>query len=261
MRTLYDSTVAADIPPLGPGDMQAQYASIPSSHSPLAVITIARNPTEDGNVGDCESSDLTPAQCPGWVTRQRQRGVWASIYCGAYNWAQVRSAFSSSGVPEPPYWVAQYDGVAVIPPDWLRQGCVAKQYINPPGSGGHYDKSIVVNYWRGVDPHMSTPTDYLGRGVIEALHAVATGSPAPQSDLDSVEAHANDPTNPGGWEFAIDTYVTSTLGGWGALHVTVPPPVTPPTPTPPNPTPPPSGQHTYITVKDGQVIGSFTAPQ
>src|SRR5207245_9944229 len=29
---------------------------------------------------------------------------------------------------------------------------VAKQYQHPPASGGHYDLSVVADYWPGVDP-------------------------------------------------------------------------------------------------------------
>ncbi|GLY65481.1 hypothetical protein [Amycolatopsis taiwanensis] len=54
---------------------------------------------------------------------------------------------------QPHCWVARYDGVANLP-----VGCVAKQYINPPGSGGHFDLSAVADFWPGIDPAPISPT-------------------------------------------------------------------------------------------------------
>lgn len=150
-RLMYDSTTAADIP--AEAEMVAGYVDLWSAQDwarfPNATkLRIARNINEDGDVGDCETGDLTPAQCPAWT--QRQRAAWrsGSVYVDVSNWPAVRNAFALHGIALPPTWVANYDNVATIP-----AGAVAKQYINPPGSGGHFDLSVVADHWPGVDPN------------------------------------------------------------------------------------------------------------
>jgi hypothetical protein len=69
------------------------------------------------------------------------------VYCGEASWDSVRAAFVAAGVPEPHYMIAHYDNVPTVP-----IGAVAKQYINDPTSGGHYDLSAVADYWPGIDP-------------------------------------------------------------------------------------------------------------
>ena len=59
------------------------------------------------------------------------------------SWPQVRAVFGARDVPEPHWWVAQYDGIAELP-----AGAVAKQYKTTPG----WDESVVADYWPGVDP-------------------------------------------------------------------------------------------------------------
>jgi hypothetical protein len=92
--------------------------------------------TNDGHVLDVEQGDATPAQAPGWVTMRRTAGIDPIVYCNASTWPSVISAFRSASVAAPPYWIAQYDGNPAIP-----AGAVAKQYNDPPGSGGNYDIS------------------------------------------------------------------------------------------------------------------------
>jgi hypothetical protein len=72
-----------------------------------------------------------------------------TVYCNTSEWPQVRAAFQNAGVTEPNYWVAQYDNNPTIP-----AGAVAKQYI---GDYQGYDKSVVADYWPGVDPAPAPP--------------------------------------------------------------------------------------------------------
>lgn len=155
-RTMYDSTEANDIPTTAA--MVAGYLR-PSRYAwsaadwarfPRAVkVRIAIFATvNDGHVLDVEPGDATPAQAPSWVRMRRAVGVDPTVYCNASTWAQVRAEFRRQGVAEPHYWIAKYDGVAEIP-----AGAVAKQFANPPVHGaGHFDLSIVADYWPGVDP-------------------------------------------------------------------------------------------------------------
>jgi len=106
-----------------------------------------------GTVLNLEPNGYWPSDLGvGWVQRARRRGVDPSIYCNYRNHLHlVRAAFDRAKVPHPNFWVAEYDGVALVPP-----GCVAKQFAAPEGTGsarapGHYDVSIVNDFWPGVD--------------------------------------------------------------------------------------------------------------
>lgn len=159
MRTMYDSITAADIPATATivggyvnGTFQwsaADWARFPNA---VHVRFATRAGVNDGNVLDIERGDATPAEAPGWVTMRRAAGIDPSVYCNTSDWPAVRAAFAAAGVPEPHYMVAHYDGVANIP-----AGAVAKQYINDPASGGHYDLTCVADHWPGIDPTPPTP--------------------------------------------------------------------------------------------------------
>jgi hypothetical protein len=154
-RIMYDSVTATDIP--RSARMVAGYLA-PSRYAwsaqdwarfPSAVkvrIAIFAN-VNAGHVLDVEPGDATPAQAPGWVAMRRRAGLdEPSVYCSASSWPSVRAEFQRQGVRQPRYWIARFDNVRDIP-----AGAVAKQFINPPGSGGHYDLSLVADNWPGVD--------------------------------------------------------------------------------------------------------------
>lgn len=148
-----------------PGWDASSWNLFPNSvHVRIAVFAT----TNDGNVGDVEFGDITPAQAPAWVQMRRAAGVQPSIYCSLSEWPSVRSAFQSAGVAEPPYWIAAYDGTTDI-----YAGSVARQYDNGtgivgPSVGGAYDSSAVVDYWPGIDP-VPVPPDLVGGNDVGAI--------------------------------------------------------------------------------------------
>jgi hypothetical protein len=154
-RTMYDSVtpsaiprsarmVAGYLPPSRYAWSDAEWAMFPNAVKVRIAIFANVN---NGHVLDVEPGDATPAQAPGWVLMRRRAGVDPSIYCNASTWPTVRAEFRRRGIREPHYWIAKYDNVARIIP-----GSVAKQYANPPLHGrGHFDLSIVADYWPGVD--------------------------------------------------------------------------------------------------------------
>jgi hypothetical protein len=155
-RTMFDSITATDIPAsarLVAGYVQADpsfgWSDADWARFPAAVkVRIAtRAWINDGHVLDVETGDATPVQAPGWAQMRRAAGVDPTVYCNGSTLGAVQAAFAAAGIPEPHYWIAHYDNVPVVP-----AGVVAKQYINDPASGGHYDLSAVADYWPGVDP-------------------------------------------------------------------------------------------------------------
>lgn len=161
MRTMYDSVTASAIPRTAemvagylppsryawsPGD----WALFPRAAKVRIAIFASVN---DGHVLDVEPGDATPSQAPDWVQMRRRAGLaHPTVYCNLSTWDQVRSEFQRQGVREPHYWIARYDGVAAMIP-----GAVAKQYANPPVHGrGHFDLSVVADFWPGVDGDKET---------------------------------------------------------------------------------------------------------
>jgi hypothetical protein len=126
-------------------DVAAFEARFP--HAKVVPITVFASDNL-GTVLDVEGGDATPAQAPGWVKMRRAAGVDPTVYCNSSTWDAVKAAFSIAGVAQPHYWIARYDGIAVIP-----AGAIAKQYSDP----GPYDLSVVADYWPGVDPAPSPP--------------------------------------------------------------------------------------------------------
>lgn len=159
MRTMYDDVDAANIP--ADATLMAGYVdgSWPSynamkarfPHATVVPIAVSWR-TNAGTVLDCEKGDATPSECPSWVVMRRARGVDPTIYCNSDTWPAVRQAFQGAHIPEPHYWIAQWDDQPTIP-----AGAVAKQYKN----GSTYDTSVVAAYWPGVDPIPTPPEDTL----------------------------------------------------------------------------------------------------
>jgi hypothetical protein len=185
MRIMYDSVTPSAIPTnaaLVAGYVDGRYAWSGAEwarfpHS-VKVRIATRASTNDGHVLDVEQGDATPTQATRWVVMRRAAGVDPSVYCNASTWPSVRAAFESAGVAPPHYWIAHYDGLTAIP-----SGAVAKQYNDPPRSGGNYDISAVADYWPGIDPKVVPDmqlTDKLNPNpapgtVNEALNAVLFG--------------------------------------------------------------------------------------
>lgn len=167
MRVMYDSTNAVDIP--ADARMVAGYVDGPYAwdddewdHWPESVVRVriaTQHTTNDGHVADCEQGDMTPAQAVTWVVMRRRAGADPSVYCDVTHWDAVKAAFLTAQVRAPHYWIAHWDHNTTLP-----AGAVAKQFNDPPASGGHYDESIVADYWPGVDPppsggNVTTPAE------------------------------------------------------------------------------------------------------
>ena len=110
------------------------------------IVTIAVSHNSRAHVLDVETGDATPAQAVQWLTQTMADldNGHLTVYCNMDLWPSVRAVIRAAGIKEPNYWVARYDGDDTLPP-----GAVAKQYI---GDYQGYDRSVVADYWPGVDP-------------------------------------------------------------------------------------------------------------
>lgn len=182
-RILYDGIVATDIPADGwavAGYVNGRwpdFGTLESRFPHLEHISITVNDQATAMVLDVETSDATPEQAPGWAQRMRAAGVtYPVVYMNLSTWQTVKDEFAAQGVAAPLYWVAQYDGLAVVP-----AGAVAKQHTTTTG----YDVSAVADYWPGLDaapvptapPTTTTPEDDMTTYYPIFVLPDATGAP------------------------------------------------------------------------------------
>lgn len=161
MRSMFDGITPGEVPAgatLYAGYLNGNWpscAALAAAHP--AAVHVSISVTAGANVGqvlDVETGDATPGEAVNWVLTRRHAGADPTVYCNTSTWPQVRAAFQTHDVPEPHYWLAQYDGVATIPAAWSSAGVVAKQYADKGG----YDISVVADYWPGVDPEPTPAT-------------------------------------------------------------------------------------------------------
>jgi hypothetical protein len=159
---MYDSVTVADLP--ADGDLYAAYETgryrnidkVRERFPNRLVVGICTQARYNlGTVLDVEPGDATAQEAPPWVQRRRDAGIVPTVYTYWANWPAVRQAFWAVGEPEPFYWIARYDNKPV-----LGAGMVAKQFANASQTGGHYDMSVVANYWPGVDEEPMTEQDF-----------------------------------------------------------------------------------------------------
>lgn len=143
---MYDSTNPANIPAEAP--MVAGYDNGPQSQWPAegwdrwpastVKVHITISADADGDVLDVETGDASPADAPGWATRQRDRGAWPVVYMNRATWPAVQDAFSAAGVDAPGWWLADPTGL-----EHLESGTIATQWA----WDGPYDRSAVDEAW------------------------------------------------------------------------------------------------------------------
>lgn len=127
-----------------------------SQHVRIAVFSS----TNDGDVIDRETGDATADQAVDWTVMRRAAGhPDPTVYCSYSDWLNCQNAFIRRGVSAPQWWISGYpsptdaNGNPIIP-----AGAVAHQFTDTPG--GHWDESIVLDYWPGVD--RATPQPDIG---------------------------------------------------------------------------------------------------
>jgi hypothetical protein len=160
-RTMYDSTVAGDIPPAA--EIVAGYIDGPFAWTseewdkfPHAVhVTISTS--GEGNAGDVldvEADDATPAQAGPWIARRKLAGLHRpTIYCDRDSIPAVRAGTGKFILGKDyDIWVADWTKVPhqVMAPGTPAASCAATQYLNVP----HYDETIIYD---GGWPHREAP--------------------------------------------------------------------------------------------------------
>ncbi len=162
MATMYDAVNPANIPINPPPQIVAGYLNGPKSKWPASawadfpsayMVQISVSASDFvGEVLDVESGDATPDQAPAWAQEATQRlGMQPVIYCDVANWPIVQAAFTHANLPQPFYWIANWNNQPVIP-----SGAIASQYKNDLAPG--YDVSVVDPTFRWSRPVVPVPT-------------------------------------------------------------------------------------------------------
>ena len=119
---------------------------------------------------------ITPQQAVAWVVASRKAGIDPTVYCNqlapSWGWASCKAAFTAAKVPEPHWWVANYDGDPTIP-----AGAAAKQYTDLDQNGRNtYDTSATAPGW--MEDDVITPQDIaaIAEKVLDAKVAGDTGT-------------------------------------------------------------------------------------
>lgn len=185
MTTMYDSTVAADIPE--DAEAVAGYVNGASSawsdadfgRFPNATVKRRISTTAEENVGDTldvEYLDATPAQAPGWIAKRVASGIAEAdlwLYVERSKWDALRAAV---GAFAGGYWVADWTGE-----EHDVEGAVATQWASPsvpPAGGiGHYDLSHIAEPAPAPAPEPPGPAPAPGGGGADVqLPELAEGS-------------------------------------------------------------------------------------
>lgn len=164
MRTMYDSTTAADLP--ADGDLylayvDGRYANVDAvskrfPHKKIVRCTVLGSLNAD--VADVEQGDMKPESGAFWAKAKLARGEHPTLYFIQSQEPAILAALKAAGVDPAKVnlFAANYDGKAVVP-----AGYVAKQYADPAKHGkGHFDVSAVAPYWPGVDPKPAPPKSW-----------------------------------------------------------------------------------------------------
>lgn len=98
-----------------------------------------------GIVFDGPPDNSTWPAVVGWVVMRRKAGADPTVYTDNDQWPVARRIFAQQGVPEPHWWIADWNGNSSIPP-----GAIGHQYRG--NQTGGFDLSVIADYWPGVDP-------------------------------------------------------------------------------------------------------------
>ncbi len=152
VRQMYDAASVGNIPADAAivgyyidGNYKASTADLSrfknAVHVPIAVFPT----TNAGIVFDGPPDNSTWPQVVDWVVMRRKAGVDPSVYTDNDQWTTGVAEFRARGVAQPHWWIAKWDGVQTV-----MSGAVAHQYQG--NQHGGYDRSVVLDYWPGVDP-------------------------------------------------------------------------------------------------------------
>lgn len=165
-RRMWDSVTVADIPAdaeLVAGYLDGHYANLTAMHARFPkdrVVTVTPDGHEGANVDDREPGDQSAVQSAAWATDELKAHRHPAVYVSDSNIKEVLTALALRDAKATLIFTAHWTGKPHICGPACFKGydlpfeptVIGTQYADPGTSGGHYDLSLVQDYWPGVDP-------------------------------------------------------------------------------------------------------------
>lgn len=167
---MLDSTTAADIPDTFrgmPTELIAGYVDGSHAWTPAdwdrfpAHVRRVRlciwNDRMDADAIDIEERNNDAKGAVPWVRAKWARGETPTVYCYSdagtrgYRISDVRRECDAAGVKRPLFWIAKWDNDPSTFDPSGDAAIIAKQYAGSKQTGGHFDASVVADFWPGVD--------------------------------------------------------------------------------------------------------------
>jgi hypothetical protein len=146
---MFDSTNLDEIPPGAPAvagytsGFWPTFEEIPTRFPKAKHLSIAVNSSHDADCLDVETGDAVPSDAPGWVVRQRGRGVKRPVvYANLSTMPMVVAALQGAKIPRSTVrlWVAHY---IYVKPALVPGGFDAIQWTDK-AFGRVLDQSLLV---------------------------------------------------------------------------------------------------------------------
>lgn len=176
-RSADDSVTADDLPaglPIYPAYIDGRYANVQAirkAHAKALVPTITVNGADPADIVDQENGDATPATAAHWTLGRIHAGKHPTEYFSVSALRANLVALHALGVGpgDVSFWTAHYTSVEHIcnaKDCWAQYGwgalpfvphIVGTQYDDKGAHGEHYDRSVFLPHWPGVDPAAPKP--------------------------------------------------------------------------------------------------------
>lgn len=204
-RRCFDSTTAADIPAgselvMGYVDGSSRWSDadwLRFSDGRTLVRLCIFNDRYDAQVIDLEPGNNDARGAVPWIREKWLRGETPTVYCfsdrGPYGYriSDVRSECDAASLKHPLFIITDFDNDPTLPDD---PEVIGKQYANSDLTGGHYDVTVVRDFWPGVDEE-DTMTDDQIIAAIERKYDLTNTIAAIKEELtkDAHHIHAEPP--------------------------------------------------------------------
>jgi hypothetical protein len=180
-RLMYDSTSAVDIPTgsqLVGGYVDGSEAWSAADWDRFPGRQLVRicifNDRYSADMIDIEPGNDDARGAVPWIREKWLRGETPTVYCFSdagpkgYTISDVRAECDAAGLKHPLFIIAEWDNNPSTFDPTGDPEIIGKQYANSAQTGGHYDASVVADYWPGVDTVGGNMT---GTEIIAALKA------------------------------------------------------------------------------------------
>ena len=167
------------------------YPTLVKQFPKATVVSIAVNAMQNAQVLDVEQGDATPTDVPGWLFRQRARGITPVVYCSVAAWPAVQDACKTARIAPPLWWSADWTGRAHLTP-----GAVATQWADGTANYPGLKPGCDTSYVSDLAPWAKKPKATVVSVVKSVIKAVKPTKPAKQPAASPTPTPTPTPTQP-----------------------------------------------------------------